>query len=143
MDLSQTKQTQNPSDAPEHVPERSLPGHLADLTDHTIELFRQELRLARAELNEKLDQAKRGVGSIVSGSMVLAGGLLALLAAAVLGIGLYIPYWASALIVGGVVAVIGGIMLAAGRHELEAEQLAPKRTLEEIQRDKQLIQEHA
>jgi hypothetical protein len=148
MDLSQTKQTQTPGDQTsgdqaERAPERSLPGHLADLTDHTIELFRQELRLARAELNEKVDQAKRGVGSIVSGSMVLAGGLLTLLAAAVLGFGLFIPYWASALIVGAVVAVVGGVMLAAGRHEIEAEQLAPKRTLEEIQRDKQLIQEHA
>jgi hypothetical protein len=39
--------------------------------------------------------------------------------------------------------LIGAVMLAAGRQAVEPKQLEPQRTLEEIQRDKQLIQEHA
>jgi VIT1/CCC1 family predicted Fe2+/Mn2+ transporter len=141
MDISHTKQTEA---APESgAPNRSLPGHLADLTDQTIELFRKELRLAKVEMNEKFDQVKQGIGGLAAGSMILAGGLLTLLAAAVFGIGLFMPYWLSALIVGGVVTLIGGVVLGKGRQDVRPEKLEPERIIEELKRDKQLIQEHA
>jgi uncharacterized membrane protein YqjE len=123
--------------------ERSLPGNIAELTHHTIDLLRKEMKLAKVEVGEKLDQLRQGIMSLAIGWLIFAGGLLTLLAAAVLGIGLYIPYWASALIVGGVVTLIGGAMLGKGRHDVRPQNLEPERALDELQRDKRLIQEHA
>jgi hypothetical protein len=123
--------------------ERSLPGNIAELTHQTIDLLRKEMKLAKVEVGEKLDQARQGLMNMVMGSMVLFCGVLALLAAAVLGIGLYIPYWAAALIVGGVVTLIGVAMLGKGRHDVRAHNLEPERTMQELKRDKRLVQEHA
>jgi uncharacterized membrane protein YqjE len=123
--------------------ERSLPGNLAELAKETIELLRNEVRLAKSEMGEKIEQAKRGVTALSLGALVLAGGLMTLLAAAVIGIGQYMPYWASALLVGGVVTLIGGAMLGKGRQDLKPERLELERTAEELQRDKQLVEEHA
>lgn len=123
--------------------DRSLPGNIAELTHQTIDLLRKEMKLARIEVGEKLDQAKQGVANLALGSMVLYAGLLTLLAAAVLGIGLYVPYWASALIVGGAVTLIGVAMLGKGRHDVRTHNLEPERTIEELKRDKRLVQEHA
>ena len=123
--------------------ERSLPGNIAELTHHTIDLLRKEMKLAKVEVGEKLDQVKQGITNLAVGSLVLFAGVLTLLAAAVLGLGLYIPYWASALIVGGVVSLIGGAMLGKGRSDVRPRNLEPERTMEELKRDKQLVQEHA
>ena len=123
--------------------ERSLPGNIAELTHHTIDLLRKEMKLAKVEVGEKLDQAKQGIANLAFGTLVLFAGVLTLLAAAVLGIGLYIPYWASALIVGGVVTLIGGAMLGKGRADVRPRNLEPERTMQELERDKRLIQEHA
>jgi hypothetical protein len=138
MNASQTHETMAPREA-----DRSLPGNIAELTQQTIELLRKEMKLAKVEVGEKLDQAKQGVTNLAVGGMILFAGVLTLLAAAVLGIGLYIPYWASALVVGGVVALIGGAMLGKGRHDVRPKNLEPERTLGELERDKRLIQEHA
>jgi len=123
--------------------DRSLPGNIAELTHHTIDLLRKEMKLAKVEVGEKLDQVKQGITNLAVGGLVLFAGVLTLLAAAVLGIGLYIPYWASALIVGGAVTLIGGAMLGKGRHDVRPQNLEPERTMDELKRDKQLVQEHA
>jgi uncharacterized membrane protein YqjE len=123
--------------------ERSLPDNLAQLAKETVELLRNELRLAKREMDEKFEQAKHGVSAMAFGGLVLAGGLLTLLAAAVIGLGEVMPYWASALLVGGIVTLIGGAMLGKGRQNLKPENLEPERTLEELKRDKQLVEEHA
>lgn len=138
MNASQTHETMASREA-----DRSLPGNLAELTHHTIDLLRKEMKLAKVEVGEKLDQARQGMTNLAVGGLILFAGVLTLLAAAVLGIGLYIPYWASALIVGGAVALIGAVMLGKGRHDVQPESLEPERTIDEIQRDKRLVQEHA
>lgn len=122
--------------------DRSLTGHLAELMRQTIELLRKELKLAKVELGEKVDQARQGITTMALGSLILAAGLLTLLAAAVLGLGMYIPYWVAALVVGSVVTLIGGAMLGKGRTDVRAENLEPQRTLTELQRDKRLVEEH-
>lgn len=138
MNASQTHESMASREA-----DRSLPGNIAELTHHTIDLLRKEMKLAKVEVGEKLDQVKVGITNLAFGGMILFAGVLTLLAAAVLGIGLYIPYWLSALIVGGVVALIGAIMLGKGRHDVQPENLEPERTMDELQRDKRLVQEHA
>ncbi|BBI59823.1 hypothetical protein HSBAA_11290 [Vreelandella sulfidaeris] len=50
--------------------------------------------------------------------------------------------WLSALIVGGVVTVIGIVMLKAGQKKLQARNLMPNRTMHSLQSDKATAKEH-
>ena len=121
---------------------RTLSGHFSDLAHEVVDLLRQEVELAKAEADEKIDQAKRGAAELATGGAVLAGGLLVLLAAVVLLLGLVIPYWASALIVGGITAVIGASLLGKGKQDVSARHLKPERTLTEVRRTSQMAKEH-
>lgn len=86
------------------------------------------------------------VTSIAIAGAVLFSGFLVLLAAAVFGLNIVLPAattpWLSALIVGGVVMLVGLIMLQAGRNKLKQESLMPSRTIASLRRDRAVAREH-
>ena len=122
--------------------EPSIAHHLRQLSEEGVELVRKEVELAKAETSEKLSQAKRGVAEAAVGGAVLAGGMLTLLAAAVLLIGLVLPYWASALIVGGGTAMVGFALLGKAKHDTNPSNLTPDRTVNEVKRTQRMAKEH-
>lgn len=119
---------------------------LTNLTHEVSDLFRKETELAKAEMSEKTGQVMGGIASIAIAGAVLLSGFLVLLAAAVFGLNEVLPVettpWLSALIVGGVVVIIGMIMLQAGRKKLKTQNLMPARTISSFRRDKEFAQEH-
>ncbi|KTQ90080.1 membrane protein [Aureimonas ureilytica] len=120
---------------------RSVPDLLADVLREATELFRTEGRLIRAELSDKLSQMQLAGGSLVAGAICLLVSLIILAGALVTAIAKYMdPAWA-ALLVGVIIAVIGVVLLAAGKKSLEAVNLAPERTLGQLQKDGQLAKE--
>ncbi|MFZ0611788.1 MAG: phage holin family protein [Desulfobacterales bacterium] len=121
---------------------RSTASLLSDLVSEVTALMRQEMLLAKTEISEKINQLGLAGASLATGGAVLFAGFLVLLSAAVLGLALVVPAWLAALLIGAVVAIIGGVMLMKGLHDLRAEELAPRRTIQSLKRDKQLAQEH-
>lgn len=121
--------------------ERSFSALLSDLAAETGTLLRQEISLFKAELSENLGRAGRGVGFLVAGALLAFSGWLALLAAAILGLALVLPGWAAALIVGGVVLGIAGLLLWLGRSRIAPEGLVPRRTLESLREDEAWVRE--
>lgn len=114
--------------------ERSLGDLLADLTNNIVTLVRQELTLARVEMGQKAAHIGKNVGMLAAGAMVGYAGVLTLLAAVVLllahnGLSL----WVSALIVGALVAGIGGILAMKALSSLKNEDLTPRQTLQSLQ----------
>jgi drug/metabolite transporter (DMT)-like permease len=81
--------------------------------------------------------------SIVGGSLLGLAALVVLLDALRLGLSNHMPDWLAAIIVGGVVAVIGCVLVIAGQKALSASQLAPQRTTESLRKDLNLVREHA
>jgi hypothetical protein len=126
--------------------ERSLTGLFADLWRETSTLLRDEVALAKAELNEKVSQLRSGIAAVSAGGAILFAGFVVLLFAAVAGLAMVLPpehaAWLSPLIVGAVVMLVGFVVLASGRRALDAESLKPARTLESIRRDARLAKEH-
>lgn len=122
---------------------RSTGSLFRQLVDDAAILFRKELALAASEITHSVEDARRGVGSMVSGGAVLYAGVLFLLASAALGLMTLMPAWAALLVVGGVVALIGLIMLQAGRKKLSSEHLAPGRTAESLRKDRAAIRRQA
>lgn len=118
----------------------------SNLANEVTSLIRKESELAKVEMSEKTSQAMGALVSIAVAGAVLFSGFLVLLAAAVFGLNTVLPPettpWLSALIVGGVVVVVGLIMLQAGRNKLKRENLMPTRTMASLRRDKALTQEH-
>lgn len=119
---------------------------LSTVMQEVSSLVRNEAALAKTEMSEKTNQAMAGIASIAIAGAVLLGGFLTLLAAAVFLLNEVLPAdttpWLSALIVGGVVTVIGIVMLNAGKKKLQARNLMPNRTMNSLQSDKAVAKQH-
>jgi Putative Actinobacterial Holin-X, holin superfamily III len=127
----------------EHSDDRSLKDLFADLTQNVTTLFRKEIELARAEISEKIGQTGTAVGLIAAGAILALAALLLILqalASALAELGLAPAL--SALIVGGIVAIIAFALLYKGMKDLKASSLTPTRTVEALRRDADVVKEH-
>ncbi len=114
---------------------------ISDLATNSAALVRDEIELAKQEMSEKLNSFREGVITIAIGSVILLIATLTLVAAAVIGLGYLIgPGW-SALIIGGVFALIGGITAMVGLGQLKRTSLKPEQTIETLQEDKEWLKE--
>jgi hypothetical protein len=123
--------------------DRSIGELFGQLTQDMTLLFRQELQLARAEMSDKISRLTTNLISVATGGFVAYLGGLALVAALILAIRdlANISLAVSALIVGGVLAIVGFVMLQRGMKELKRVDLAPRRTVESLKDDVQWAKE--
>lgn len=125
--------------------QRSVPEIIGDLFSQLTTLLRKEAQLARAEVSENMASLARGLGLMVGGAVLLSPALVILLQAGVAALtdayGLA-SYW-SALIVGGVVLVLGIILLLIGISRLKIENIMPNKTVHQLRRDAAVAKEKA
>jgi F0F1-type ATP synthase assembly protein I len=120
----------------------SMASLVAGIISDAERLVRQEIALARREMQVELDKAKVASVSLAIGAAcaLLGGiflGLMVVYLLHELG-GLYL--WASFLIVGGVLAIGGAILLFAGINEVRRISLVPPQTAETLQENVQWLQ---
>jgi hypothetical protein len=116
---------------------RSIPNIFSDLVAQFTTLVHKEAQLARAEVSDSIGKATSGLGFVIGGAVLLIPALVVLLNAAVVALterGHLAPYW-SALIVGGVVLILGLALLAFGSSRLRPANMVPTRTIHQFQRD--------
>jgi len=124
------------------VQERSTPTLVGDLVTNVTELVRKEIQLFRAEMGEKSTQALVALGSIVAAVVLAVTALNVLAGALVVALtNAGIPAAWSALIVGGVFAVVAFVLANRGISALKAQNLAPERTARAAMRDANLVKE--
>jgi len=122
--------------------DRSLGELFGDLMQQTGTLIRQEMKLATTELSDKASRVGKDIGSLAVGGAVAYAGFLAVLAAIIIGLGqLGLPWWLSALIVGVVVASIGGFMVQKGLTALKQQNMAPQQTIATLKEDQAWVKE--
>ena len=119
--------------------ERSLGDLFSELAGETSLLVRQEVALAQVELTEKATRTGKNVGFLVVGGAVAYAALLAVLAAVIIGLSNFIPAWASALIVGVIVAIVAYLLITSALAALKKTDLTPHQTVESIKEDAQWI----
>jgi hypothetical protein len=118
--------------------ERSLGELFGDLARDMGVLVRQEVGLATMELTQKVSHAARDVAMIAVGGLVVYAGLLAILAALIIALAAAgLSWWQSALLVGVVVAAVGGWLVQRGVAALRHADLTPRETLETLKEDTQ------
>ena len=119
--------------APQARQDRSLGELLGDLTQEITTLVRQEITLARVEMSDKAANIGKQVGLLAIGGALAYSGVLAIVAALVIILAhAGLPWWASALIVGVVVAGIGGMLVKKGLDAIKGQDLVPRQTIESL-----------
>ena len=121
------------------------------VSDATL-LLKQEAALARAETEEKIEQAAVGIAAIAAGAiiglvalMVLTTALVAALANVLdnLGIDEGFATALASLIVGIVYAIIAFVAIKSGQEKLSASNLRPDRTIHSVRESAETIREAA
>ena len=113
----------------------SLGDLFSDLAAQTGKLIRQEAALAKSEITDKAAAAGKDVGLVAAGAFVGYAGLLSLTAAIVILLGYVIPIWASALVIGVVMAVAAYLLVMSGLTHLKKANWAPEETIGSIKED--------
>lgn len=106
------------------------------------DLVRGELKLARAEVDEKVHGLLGGAVSLLGGALVAFAGLVVLLEGGAAILAMWIPYWAALLIVGAAIVLVGGQIARAGLAKLSLKNITPDRTVDSLQRTGGLLKEH-
>jgi hypothetical protein len=104
-------------------------------------LIRQELQLARREVQQEFEKVKFGVAFLAAGAGLLALAVIPLLFMLVYLIKAYttIPDWGCFGIVGGGFALVGGLLIAAGVAKFRQFHLVPPQTAETMRENVQWI----
>lgn len=115
---------------------------VTDLLQHLSNLFRGEVALARAEIEENVRAAGVGLGLLVAAVVIALSALNVLSAALVAGIAeLGLPAGWVAFGVGTVLALIALVLAIKGKEALKPSNLAPDRTLKNVRRDVKTLKE--
>ena len=119
---------------------RSIGSPLADLPRIVTELIQAEIASLKAEVSSKLKSAGIGAGLLVGAGVFAFFATLVLLAAAVLGLATVLPAWAAALIVGGAILLLAGILAGIGIAQLKRGlPPTPTETMESIAEDIRIV----
>lgn len=121
--------------------DRSIGTLLADIAADLGKLFRLELALFKLELTEKARRLNRGLAAVAVAVFFAVSGWLVLLAAAVLGLSIFLRPWLAALIVGSAALLIAALLVLLGKRWLNPQRLAPRRTVNALREDASLIKE--
>ena len=124
--------------------ERSVPDLVKEITAQSAALARKEIELAEAEMMIKGKRVGLGAGMFGGAGLLGLFGLGALTVAAILGLAIVLPGWASALIVAGVYLGLAAIIALLGGIELRrAKPLPPTEAAESVKDDVEWIRAHA
>lgn len=121
--------------------EPSLGTLFSDLSHNFSVLVRDEIHLAQVEMSKKAKKVGKDVAYIAMGGFVAYAGFLMLLVAAIIGLSYFMWDWLAALLVGGVVTIIGASVAMRGLKDLKNINPAPRKTLQTLQEDKEWIKE--
>jgi uncharacterized membrane protein YqjE len=115
--------------------QRSVPEVLHDIVGNVQTMVRAEFRLAKTELSEKADAAKKPAIGLGTALLISAYGCLFLLLSGVFALSLVMPLWASALIVGGALTALGCILAITSMKKLKSIRAVPDKTVRNLKED--------
>jgi VIT1/CCC1 family predicted Fe2+/Mn2+ transporter len=116
--------------------QRSLSDLVSDAVDQFTKLIRNEMAIARADLSAKASEAMTGIALLVGGAVLLIPALVLLLMA----LSAWLNELGLRLSLANLIAAVVGILISAvlayvGKSYLSSENLKPKRTIREFERD--------
>jgi uncharacterized membrane protein YqjE len=124
--------------------ERPTGDLLKQLSDQTTTLVKQEIELAKLELQEKGKKAGVGAGMFGGAGALGLYALGALTATIILALATFLPGWVAALIVTVVYGAIAGVLALRGKAEVKkATPPVPEQALETTKEDARWVKSKA
>lgn len=123
-------------------PQHGLGDILGSLATDIQDLVRGEIRLARAELDQKLSRVLIAAIWLLGGALVAFAGLVVFLQGIAAALALVLPTWAASLIIGVVIVIVGAVFARSGLAMLSLKSLTPDRTAASLQKDAHVVAEH-
>lgn len=120
-----------------------------DLAIDSRTLIQQEIELAKTEMAEKAAMFARNAAYLAVGGLVLYAGLLALIAAACIGLAVALDIsletstaiWLGPLLVGVVVALVGYAFVQKAISTFSSESFTPRKTLDSIRENTEWLKD--
>ena len=130
--------------APGQRADRSLGSLIKELGDESTRLIREEVQLAKTEMQEKVDVYQKNGVKMAVGGVLLMGALFVLLIAVNRGLtalfeqfmSLEIAVWLAPLILAAVAGLIGWSMVKGAQKAMKREGVAPNQTIETLKEEK-------
>jgi hypothetical protein len=121
--------------------EPSFASLISGIIEDAQALFKQEAALARREIADEINKTKQAAASLGAGLGVAALGviLLTLMVVQLLHEEAGLRLWLSYLIVGGALAIVGGVLFMVGRARASTISLVPKQTMQTMKENVQWI----
>ena len=125
-----------------HEPARPLTSLFTDTVAELTDLFQTEIRLVRAEINEKLGRLGNSATMIAAGAIVMLPAVFILMLAIVRWLAVAgLPEQWGLLLVGLAVAGLGAGLLMKGINSLKGSALVPERTIRQVRADVEVAKE--
>jgi hypothetical protein len=124
--------------------QRPVGGLLTDLISQVTALFRTEINLLKAEMKDNFRSLSGALVSVAIGTALLVAALIVLVQAAVAAmVAAGLSVVVASLIAGVVLCVIGAIMIKGGANKMALSEMAPERTVRQMEKDVNLVKETA
>jgi hypothetical protein len=122
---------------------RTIVNLITDVIDDAAHLFQTEIRLIRAEINEKISRLANGGTLVAIGAVMGVAAVFLLLQASVRWLAVAgLPDQWGYLLVGVVVAGVAAALLMKGINNVKSTNLMPDRTLDQLKADFATVKEH-
>ena len=127
---------------PQHPEDHTVGALVHDLSQQTSQLVREEMALAKAELQEKGKHAGLGVGLFSGAGLLAFFGGACLIATTVLALSRAMPAWLAALVVTLVLFAAAGAAALVGKKQVQrATPPKPEQTIDNLPRDVQAVKQ--
>jgi uncharacterized membrane protein YqjE len=118
---------------------RSIADVLQDIVANVQTIIRAEIRLAKTEVKEEITKARAAAGIMAGGAVAALFTIWLLLLTVFFALSRVMPFWAAALVLLIVMAIVTAILLTAGRKRLKTVNTKPEKTIETMKENVQWV----
>jgi uncharacterized membrane protein YqjE len=120
-------------------PEKSISSILHDVMDDVTEIVRTEIKLAKTELKGEANEVIRTLPVLGVGMLFGLCATAMALTTAMLALGVVLPYWAAALILFAITAILAGGCAGVAIARLRSIKLKPVATIHSMEENAQWL----
>jgi uncharacterized membrane protein YqjE len=116
-------------------------GLIGELAGQLVGLARDEVALARRELEQKLKTVQSAAAVVAIGAITALIATLSVCAAVIIALAEYVGPWQSALIVGLILGMAAGVTILIGVSRFKRTSLRPEKTIETLEENREWLKE--
>jgi uncharacterized membrane protein YqjE len=114
---------------------------IGELAGQLVGLARDEVALARRELEQKLKTVQSAAAVVAIGAIIALIATLSVCAAVIIALAEFVGPWQSALIVGLILGIAAGATILFGVSRFKRTSLRPEKTIETLEENKEWLKD--